>query len=554
MGKIVRLPPEIIARTAAGEVIERPASVVKELIDNALDAQATNIKVEVENAGISKIRVTDNGIGMDATDIKLSIEPHTTSKVLALEDLEAIKTLGFRGEALSSIAAVSTLSIKSKTIDALVGTEVQVQKGVVINEKPVGMRTGTDVTVANIFYNTPARKHSLTSTKTELVHISDVVTANALANPQVGFSLIHNKKPVLELPNFQTAEDRVRAVLGKQVFANLLPISENTVHYKLWGFISKPQVTYKSKTKQFVFINNRYVKTCELTSYIEHTYQTLLSNGEHPVIVLFVEAPFGMVDVNVHPRKEEVRFVNKSAITELVAKTVAKTLNQYDLMYTTDFSGNPAFSTYTYQTLKDSVELWDVFDYDEDDIIQIANTYLVTPAKDGIILVDQHAAHEKILYEQLVESLTSKVHNAKVQLTTPELVELTSTDSTLIQEHLDLLTQLGFDIDMFGTNIVRISAVPTFLQDQELPSVLESFLADVRSGTKHTTINDHSLAAVSYLACRSAIKAGVKLTKTERKRLIKKLAQTKTRYTCPHGRPSIIKVQLGDLEKMFRRK
>lgn len=419
MPRIKLLAPHIISKTAAGEVVERPASVVKELIENALDAGASIIKIQIQNSGLDRIEVVDNGDGMDIEDVMISFKPHTTSKILDENDLNKISSFGFRGEALSSIASVSRMAIQSRVNNHYVGHRVDLEGGEVLKSMPAGMPIGTIVEVKDLFFNTPARKKFLKSASTEFRNILDIVVNAAMSFSHIGFTLINEDRIVLDLPRYQTLSERTIALLGEPISSQLVPFVHDEAHFKVTGYISKPQLSSIGKSHQYIFVNKRFVSNNIVSSAVKEAYGSLLEPRAHPALILFLELPYELVDVNVHPRKEEVSFYDDSQIFEFVKKAVQNALDLNDLTYSTDIIGNKLDDKkalpYLFNHLKDSVDSWQVYEnHKELEIMQINNLYLVTQTKKGMVLIDQHAAHERILFEQFLEvyeSLQTVVKN-----------------------------------------------------------------------------------------------------------------------------------------------
>ncbi|HSX39260.1 MAG TPA: DNA mismatch repair endonuclease MutL [Candidatus Saccharimonadales bacterium] len=560
MPKIKLLPPNIISKTAAGEVVERPASVVKELIENALDAGASQVQIEIENGGLDFIQVMDNGEGMDEFDILESFKHHTTSKVFNEEDLLRIASFGFRGEALSSVASVSKLTIQSRTASDILGNRVDIAGGVLVQMAPTGMHVGTMLTVRDLFYNTPARKKFLKTTQTEYRNILDVVVNVAMCFNEVGFTLINDDRAVLDLPRFQTQQERVRALLSEPISSQLLPFDYEINHFKVRGFVSKPQLSSINRSHQYIFVNNRFISNDVISSAAKDAYGSLLEPRAHPVLILFLQLPHELVDVNVHPRKEEVSFYDDSTIFDVIKSSVQKVLESNELTYTTDYLGNDLDADkralpFLFNHLKENVNPWQTYQAEESsEILQIHKLYLVSQTKKGILLIDQHAAHERILFEQFLEVYEKMADNGdSLTLDTPLVFDLSVPDAELLEENFEILSKLGFAVEEFGVCTFKLSAIPKVLSGASGIDLINDVIADLQVGKKPSNINEKSIRTISYLSCRGAIKSGEYLAPQERKDLLEKLAKTKTNYTCPHGRPVKIEISMSDLEKMFKR-
>lgn len=570
MSKIKPLPPELISKIAAGEVVERPASVVKELVENSLDARASNIKIEIFQAGTKKIAVMDDGLGMDKDDLLECFKPHTTSKLFALEDLDNIKSLGFRGEALSSISAVSTLTIKSKTATDSLGALVKIQERKILENHSVGMPQGTQVIVENLFEPTPARKKFLKPASYEIAQIISLCTRLAIASPKVGFTLTHNNRIIFILPAEQTLGERTKILLGNKIFSRLLPIKFQNEYLALEGFIGTPQIANRLRNRQFFFVNSRSIKSAPIVPAVKAAYKNLLMRKMHPVFLLSLKIPPECMDVNIHPRKEEVKFSDPRLITNFIEKNIKKTLEKNNLVYRPlDYypmenygeeliirDKNPTDKNYTAKILKETVKLWQPnISEKEESIIQINNLYLVAKTAQGIIIIDQHAAHERILYEELFHAFENiKKERGIYPLEQAVVFDLPLAEVPYMLEKIETFKSVGFDIEPFGSNSFKIGAIPGIFRGRNISDLIAEVLDDLIRDESPSPIDVQSEKIISYLACRSAIKSGDYLKPLERQNLINKLKKTKSKYTCPHGRPVQIEIPLEQLDMMFRRK
>lgn len=566
MQKIHTLPPHIIARIAAGEVIERPSYALKELVENAVDAGSTSIVIQIEDAGLSKIVVIDNGEGMSREDLLESFRPHTTSKITG-DTLHGIKTLGFRGEALSSIAAISNLSIASKIKYETSGAQVDVEAGTVMNVASIGMPEGTVVTVQNLFYTVPARKKFLKSTRTEFRHILDVVTSVALSYPAISFKLTHDKKIIVDLPATKDTLERVKILLGDSTVTNFVPTNFDEGIVKISGWISKPQLTTYSLDKHYIFINHRKVTDKLISQSIKESYGNLLDSTAYPIAILFLDVPYEMVDVNVHPRKEQISFINGKAVYENIGRAIEKTLVDHNLTFHTIpwkegfvesgvVGKKGTVESFAGQLLKETTTPWSVRDkkdFEVDEVFQIQNLYLVANNKKGILLVDQHAAHERILYEQYEKEFKeNKSIQESKELEKGVLINVSIADSEILEENLEFFTSFGFSLEAFGINKYVVNRVPALFQDRDIEKLIQEILDDIRE-EKNISLDKKTQLMLSFLACRSAIMKGEKITSEEAKRLIEKLKDSDRPWTCPHGRPTMVEITAGELDKLFKR-
>lgn len=569
MADIITLPDHIITKIAAGQVIERPAYAVKELIENALDAGATQIHIDIEEAGMKRIRVRDNGVGMNKKNIQECYKHHTTSKVYEEDDLTHITTLGFRGEALASIAGMSTVTIQSRPRDCVSGYTIMLRKGISEELSVCGMPQGTIIEVRDIFSCVPARKKFLKSPSTEFRHIIDVVSFCALAFPAVGFRLVHNGKKVINTPSNQTQPDRVASIMGMSLYNHLIPLGINTKnkpphpYVMLEGYVSRPQLSYGS-AKQFIFVNNRFIEHAAITRTMKQAYGSLLEPRQYPVVLLFLQIPSQMVDVNIHPRKQEVRFYHETDVLETISDAVTSTLGKSRLVYTGFNHGygmvrEKPTQSYAGKLLKDEVSPWNVKNVNKTEkpsIFQIHNTFLIFQTKTGMSIVDQHAAHERILYEQFSHMFKEKQKKDRLFfLEKPIIMQLSARDSASLEAHQETFASLGFTIEAFGDNTWRVISVPFLFQDRPVDQLIMEVLEDI-SDQANIQSNQPSVQVnklLSYLACRTAIKAGDPLTQEEMQRLVEKLDTATTPYTCPHGRPVTVEISVSDLYRLFKR-
>ena len=547
------LPKEIIAKIAAGEVIERPVSVVKELVENALDAQAQNIQIELTDSGLKQIIVTDDGLGMDETNLRQSFKPHATSKLNQESDLARITSLGFRGEALASIAAVSQLIIKSRPKNQTNGFKIMINARKPQKTMPVGMPQGTQVAVNALFKTTPARKKFIKNPRTEFSQILLMLNRMALAFPQTGFSLKHNHKLIFNLPGNQDLKTRMNLLLGKKIADHLLPFSTQSRYGTIEGMISDPLIAGKSSAKQYIFINGRQIRNLALNLAIKEAYGHTLAEKAQPVFILAFNLPPETVDVNIHPRKEEVKFLHKAEIINLLKKSIRKQLASQEKKFEFLSRKMDQNAADLLKELNDSDALGAQKEKDLS-ILQIKKTYLVAPTPKSLLIIDQHAAHERILFEEMKQLIkTTKKKQPVYKLKKPVILELDVITSALMENYLPALTKLGFNLELFGPNSFKVTAVPYFFQDRNLTALLSEILEDLQVEKPVADLDTKLEKTITYLSCRGAAKAGDYLNQKERKELLQKLLKTKNPFTCPHGRPLIVEFNKNTLEKMFRR-
>jgi len=560
MNKIITLPERIISRIAAGEVIERPVYAVKELIENSLDAGSDSIRIQIEEAGLKKIVVSDDGEGMSEEDLLQSFKPHTTSKVTE-ETLIGIKTLGFRGEALASIAAICTLTLQSRTKETPAGISIKIQNGEIVDKSPMGMPVGTAITIQNLFSTVPARKKFLKTQRTEFRHIVELISSYALAYPHIRFTLIHNKKIILELSKNMTLPNRIEKILGASLLTQLLPVTAEPSYVQIQGFIARPQISVSTQSKQYVFVNKRLVSDRLISNAVKEIYGHLLEATRFPVFILFLDLPHEAVDVNVHPRKEQVIYMNTRSVYDAVKDAISKTLSENNLTFSQDIlpKYSPRAGTtslYAAQVLKEEIIPWNVKDalsvLDSSDIIQIHNTYVMAQTKRGALLLDQHAAHERILYKQFKKEFHLKKKRV-MELEEPLFIEVSTADVEVLHEHLETLQTFGFTIKQDKNHTFYITHVPELFKDRDISQLIHEMVEELANDKEFSNLDHLTDLMLSFLACRSAIKAGEKLTQQEARKLIQKLQKTPNNTTCPHGRPTQIEVDLKNLHRIFKR-
>jgi len=593
--EICILDEATINKIAAGEVIERPASVIKELIDNAIDAGATDVRVETGGCLSIVITVLDNGRGMSKNDVSIAFLKHATSKIKTADDLFAISTMGFRGEALSSIAAISRLTITTRQNDDISGTKVIVEGGDLKDVSDIGAAVGTRVTVEDLFYNTPARKKYLKSDRTELAHVTDVVTRCALGNTDISFTLINDGRTILRAPASDGVFDRIIHVLGSDVAKAMIPVSFESEWAKVSGFVSQPELTRSGNDLQSFFVNGRSVNSKAISNALRLGFYTLIPKGRYPAAVLNVSIDTKDVDVNVHPAKTEVRFGYEKEVMDAITKAVEEahraqvapiddkestvqslldgsdpepepepesickpsvenTLRESATPYNTSVKDTERRLKRTERELlatkdnTDSASSVGVLD-DIKILGQIDNLYIIAQSKDGLLLIDQHAAHERILFDQIKNNKSSGWQ----ELITPLTIELNAKERILLEEYIPYLEEFGFAISEFGTNTYVITAIPNIFGKLEDPAIVHDIISDILSTGRirdETGIYEH---VSKSMACRGAIKAGAVCSFEQMENLIAQLMRTENPKTCPHGRPTFVSFSKKELDKLFGR-
>lgn len=572
------LPPELASKIAAGEVIERPVSVVKELIENAIDAGATHLDVSIEQGGRRLIRVQDDGCGIPADQVELAFARHATSKLFSAEGLYNIRTLGFRGEALASIAAVSHVTLSTKTADEDSGTRIRLEGGRVARVEAVGRPSGTTVTVEHLFYNTPPRLKFLRTDATEAGHIARLVSAYALAFPALRFSLTHHQRSVLRTMGTGALYDAIVAVYGLDIAEEMLEIPrENHRELRVWGYVSSSAVHRSTRQDVTLFVNRRWVQDSSLSYAISEAYRSLLPQRRHPVVVLHIELPPHDVDVNVHPTKREVRFqhprdvfsaVQRAVRTTLMAQgnvpVIARITGEYGGWPTADSASARSPSLLLPDDGRDGGVVRGVWAPANEAaelvggerlpmlrvIGQLAQTYVLAEGPGGLYLIDQHAAHERIRYEEL----SSQVKRAAVisqELLEPRVVELSPRQAELVEEHLDDLARVGLVVSPFGSGTVLVRSVPQHLMGGDIASALTELVETAEDGGEAFSWVDQAMVTLS---CHTAVRAGQTLSLDEMRDLVRSLERCALPHTCPHGRPTLVHMTRGQLEREFGRR
>lgn len=598
MGVIQVLSEQLANKIAAGEVIERPSSIVKELMENALDAGAVSIEVEVNHGGRSLIRVADNGCGMSPEDAELAFKRHATSKIKSDKDLEAILSFGFRGEALPSIAAVSRMSLVTRTAAAKNGVSVVVEGGHLLGVKESPCSPGTVVEVRDLFFNTPARRKFLRTDSTELGHVIDTVSHFALANPSLRLVLKSSGKTVYDLLPVPDAKARAEAVLGLETARHLVPFEESVPGIKISGLAGKPFIAKSNRTGQTFFINRRWVKAAGFSHALHAGYHGLLMHGQFPVAVVFMTLDPDRVDVNVHPTKQEVRISNEAEIKSLLKRAVTQALQKTGdltpglkpfreerLSGPASFSpasepgANPYASFYAkpsapamefsvsapsevsreiYRSEPMPEALLPVFQDKPFGITkilgQIHHTFIVAETEEGLLLVDQHAAHERVMFEVLLKNFETG-QAAKQALLMDEVLELHPRQVEILKNALPVLTKIGFEIEEFGEKAFVVRSFPAILGQENPLGFLQTFVEEREDGSMDTKLEQHQETIAALMACkRRSVKAHDPLTMIQMQALMERLALCENPFSCPHGRPAFFKKTFGELERQFKRK
>ena len=593
MPRIHRLPLHLANQIAAGEVVERPASVVKELVENAIDAQATRISVAVELGGKKLIRLEDDGEGMEPEDARLAIERHATSKIAKPEDLAAIRTLGFRGEALPSIASVSHFLLRTRARGSATGTEIRVDGGTVVSAREVGAPEGTCIEVADLFFNLPARRKFLKSDTAETSQISKLVTQMSLGYPEVGFTLTSGGRRLLECPPAAGLEQRFFQLFGDR--PDLVPVRKEAGGLSIRGYVAALGDSGPVRGAQNVFVNRRIVKDRTIAHAIIDAYSVATIKERSPEVHLFIEIAPDRVDVNVHPTKAEVRFLEGSLVHEVLRRALGEALGQGrtpELQFTPVMAGPSeprpmsipgvmAGATVGSRWTPEHDSVWRSFgspaagqppsstgpvadaspasagitDADIRPMIplgQFRDTFIVAVDDEGIAIIDQHVAHERVLFEQVMEKLTAGRLESQ-RLLTPILVELSPAQRQALKLHAAILDRFGIEIEEFGGDSLRLSAVPAILAPAESEAVVRALAEDLEGFDNGAPGQEALRRIAATMACHAAVKANYPLTLEKMRYILEELRRTAYSSVCPHGRPVVLRMSRREIEKNFQR-
>ena len=616
MPNIAILNQETIDKIAAGEVVERPCSVVKELVENAIDADSTAITVEIKEGGISFIRITDNGCGIERDQVAVAFYRHSTSKIRSAEDLLTVKSLGFRGEALSSISAVARVELITKTYDELTGTRYVIEGSKELSNEEIGAPDGTTFIVKDLFYNVPARRKFLKTAQTEGSYISDMVEKLALSHPDISFKFINNNQTKLHTSGNGNRKDIIYHIFGREISSSLLEVKHECEYFKVEGFIGKPVITRGNRNYENYFINGRYVKSNILSRAIEEAYKSFLMQHQYPFTVLYFTF-FSELDVNVHPTKMELRFDNNNEIYVELCDTIYAILSRKEMIPEVPVDSTPApkkivheykepipepfekrrinevraaesrsvygqsvtsavkdysaiepavktpktstayepaqVVTGTQQTLGDydKVFLTESAKKQFSIIGQLFKTYWLIEFEDKLYIIDQHAAHEKVLYEKTMARLANKDFTSQ-RISPPIVMTLDARESEMLEKYRPQIEQFGYEVEHFGGKEYMISAIPDNLFNIDMKDLFIEMLDDFSNATGRQT-PDIITEKVASMSCKAAVKGNDKLTLPEINKLIDELLSLDNPYNCPHGRPTIISMSKYEIEKKFKR-
>jgi DNA mismatch repair protein MutL len=568
------LDESTINKIAAGEVIVRPANAVKELLENSFDAEASEIKIEVLDSGLKKIKIIDNGSGMARSDAILSFKRHATSKITDSNDLFNINSLGFRGEALASIAEISNLKIITKTKEEKLGTFIEIEAGKIIKTDFVSCNPGTIIEVTDLFFNVPIRKKYLKSNETEFSYILDIVTRYAIINKHVSIKLFHNNKEIINSNKTEFLLNRITNIYGFEVSRNLIEIDLSFENIKISGFISKPQLTRSDKTDQSLFVNKRYIKNEIVENAIYDAYKTLLFINRHPIFILDLIIDPSDIDVNIHPSKSVIRLKNEQGIYNSVFLSVKNAFKKERLIPEENLDniniekrdyklGLYTFSKDSQSVLNTKPEI--IQDLDKNRIVpekkenpflelkilgQINQTFIIAENKYGLSIIDQHAAEERVNYERFMKELKNNAIKKQKFLET-KILEFNPVQFNIAINNREFLEKIGFEIEEFGKNTIKLSTIPVIFE--RLKSTIFIDIINELFKLSSNSISEEIEERIIRFSCRKSIKAGEELTIIQMKQLLEILGNCEHPYSCPHGRPTIINLSINELEKKFKR-
>lgn len=573
MGKIKLMDETLANKIAAGEVIEKCVSIVKELVENSIDAGSTNIKIELIASGTKEIKVTDNGGGMDHQDALLAFSPHATSKILTEDDLYCISSLGFRGEALPSIASVSEVILKTSNGD--IGTIVNIKGGKLIEEQKGDARVGTSVTVKNLFYNTPARLKHLSSLYRELAYIIDYVNKIALSHPHITFTLINDGKTIFKTDGSGNQLKVIKEIYGLNVVKKMIEINNEDDDYQISGYISYPEITKSNRNHIITLVNGRVVKNNELNKVINDTYHTYIPEDKYPIVILNIKVDPSLIDVNIHPTKLDIKFSKLEELKTLIKTEISNKLNSINLIpkieekrkdkvqyenITLDIERTIDEPTVEYEESKENNINIPIEEKIEDNIKipemypvgLVKGTYIICQNELGMYLIDQHAAQERINYEYYLKKLGNPKQET-IDMLIPINIELPSNEYIIVKENMPILEKLGFNIDELGINTLTIRSHPLWLPKNYEEEAIRKIIDLLTIKEKDFNIEKFNEKIAITMSCKLSIKANTDLTITEMENLIDNLRKCSNPYTCPHGRPTIVFYSNYELEKLFKR-
>ena len=579
MGNIVLLDDLTINKIAAGEVIERPVNVVKEVVENSIDAGANKIVIEIKKGGKQLIKIIDNGKGIQKDDMDIAIERHATSKLRKIEDLEKIYTMGFRGEALASIASISKLTIISKTANDEFGNKLVAEAGDIIEKEEFGTQLGTTIIVENLFYNVPVRYKFLKQDATEFKYIKDWVQKEAFSNPSISFKLINDGNTVFQTSGNGKIEDIVYQIYGKELKENLVKVNYEENSIKITGVVGNTRIARDSRKDQIIFLNKRNVRNQILSNSADQAFKGSVGIGKYGFFILNLEMPANFYDINVHPTKMEVRFEDENKIYKVFYHAIKSAILSKDFLGNNENEQNEKYITNEFDFLtnhfienKENNNYFSKIAYnanksknvlEDNDLIYrktqrevkykyigiIFKTFIIVEIENELYLIDQHAAHERLLYEQIKDNYKNHISSNSQMMLIPEVYNLTHKEFEFVKQNLEMFKTYGFDLEIFGENAVKVNGIPDIEYRSKSKNIFLEILDEMITNER-VSLKDVEERFVATVACKAAVKANMDLTQEEVDYLIQNLLKLKNPYTCPHGRPTTIKLNEKDLKKL----
>ena len=579
MGNIVLLDDLTINKIAAGEVIERPVNVVKEVVENSIDAGANKIVIEIKKGGKQLIKIIDNGKGIQRDDMDIAIERHATSKLRKIEDLEKIYTMGFRGEALASIASISKLTIISKTANDEFGNKLVAEAGDIIEKEEFGTQLGTTIIVENLFYNVPVRYKFLKQDATEFKYIKDWVQKEAFSNPSISFKLINDGNTVFQTSGNGKIEDIVYQIYGKELKENLVKVNYEEDSIKITGVVGNTRIARDSRKDQIIFLNKRNIRNQILSNSADQAFKGSVGIGKYGFFILNLEMPANFYDINVHPTKMEVRFEDENKIYKIFYHAIKSAILSKDFLGNNENEQNEKYITNEFDFLtnhfienKENNNYFSKIAYnanksknvlEDNDLIYrktqrevkykyigiIFKTFIIVEIENELYLIDQHAAHERLLYEQIKDNYKNHISSNSQMMLIPEVYNLTHKEFEFVKQNLEMFKTYGFDLEIFGENAVKVNGIPDIEYRSKSKNIFLEILDEMITNER-VSLKDVEERFVATVACKAAVKANMDLTQEEVDYLIQNLLKLKNPYTCPHGRPTTIKLNEKDLKKL----
>ncbi|MGM0445772.1 MAG: DNA mismatch repair endonuclease MutL [Bacillota bacterium] len=597
MDDIIQLPETVANQISAGEVIERPASIVKELVENSIDAGSEHITIKIKDGGKEKIQVIDDGTGIKPDQVKLAFSRYATSKIESADDLFSLSTLGFRGEALASISSISKVEVITRHKDELKGKKLVIEGGEIKEDTTIGAPVGTNITIRDIFFNTPARYKYMKTTRTEFRHISDILNKEVISFPNINFKFYHDGKNLLDTPGNGKVKDTIYSIFGKEMTDNLIYINHKEQFVNIQGYIGEPSYNRSSRIHQYFYANGRSVESNLLSKALENGYKGYINKNKNPIGFIFIDLNPILVDVNVHPTKRMVKFSRYQTIMDVLKSAVKSKLDSINTVKkfqfkddknkvkyksdTFDFNkdnlnnkgkkkeykkeqlfkeskNNNYNKTRTviknYQNNRDDIDLDLEFDLKITKIFgQLYNTYIMVEAEEGLYLIDQHNAHEKIIYNELLEKHNNDKKINSQTLLTPVNIELSNTEMDIVMNNQSIFEKLGIHYEQFGPKSIIVNEIPTYLKNKDQKEVIRETIDEIVKKNKNIEKSKLIDEALKYVACRSAVKAGELLPNNQIKYIVNNLFKLENYDRCPHGRPILLILSKEEITKEIGR-